>query len=63
MLGQHDATACVFSARRCGYCKSPTGQRQRTSVSFGLSARSLSCEDYQALIDRGWRRSGEPAYA
>lgn len=27
-------------------------------MSFGLSACSLTCEDYQLLINRGWRRSG-----
>ncbi|KAE9598739.1 hypothetical protein Lal_00022658 [Lupinus albus] len=38
----------------CGYCKSPN----RTSISHGLWARSLTVSDYQALLDRGWRRSG-----
>uniref|UniRef100_H2Y4K0 Arginyl-tRNA--protein transferase 1 n=2 Tax=Ciona savignyi TaxID=51511 RepID=H2Y4K0_CIOSA len=38
---------------KCGYCKSKT-----TSYSQGMWAHSLNVEDYQALIDRGWRRSG-----
>ncbi|XP_050094260.1 arginyl-tRNA--protein transferase 1 isoform X2 [Anopheles aquasalis] len=37
----------------CGYCS------QKSSChSEGLWAHRLSCEDYQDLIDRGWRRSG-----
>ncbi|MFS8013070.1 putative arginyltransferase [Helianthus anomalus] len=38
----------------CGYCKS----RSNTSIAHGLWARSLTVHDYQALLDRGWRRSG-----
>ncbi|CAA7040320.1 unnamed protein product [Microthlaspi erraticum] len=38
----------------CGYCKSSA----RSSISHGLSAETLTVSDYQALIDRGWRRSG-----
>ncbi|XP_073121150.1 arginyl-tRNA--protein transferase 1-like isoform X1 [Henckelia pumila] len=38
----------------CGYCKSGA----RTSISHGLWAQSLTVDDYQALLDRGWRRSG-----
>ncbi|XP_076820880.1 arginyl-tRNA--protein transferase 1-like isoform X2 [Clavelina lepadiformis] len=43
--------------RRCGYCK-------KTSCKFthGMWAHSLNVEDYQALIDRGWRRSGKYCY-
>lgn len=41
-----------------GYCK-PTN---KTSVSYGLLAKRLTCEDYQELIDRGWRRSGTFVY-
>uniref|UniRef100_A0A182F442 Arginyl-tRNA--protein transferase 1 n=1 Tax=Anopheles albimanus TaxID=7167 RepID=A0A182F442_ANOAL len=37
----------------CGYCS------QKSSChSDGMWAHRLSCEDYQDLIDRGWRRSG-----
>lgn len=42
---------------RCGYCKSSD-----TSVSQGMWAHYLTVEDYQDLIDRGWRRSGKYCY-
>ncbi|KAJ4978140.1 hypothetical protein NE237_008920 [Protea cynaroides] len=38
----------------CGYCKSGG----RTSVSNGLWAHSITVDNYQDLLDRGWRRSG-----
>ncbi|XP_050385481.1 arginyl-tRNA--protein transferase 1 isoform X2 [Argentina anserina] len=38
----------------CGYCKS----KARTSISHGLWAHSITINDYQDLLDRGWRRSG-----
>ncbi|XP_011876560.1 PREDICTED: arginyl-tRNA--protein transferase 1 isoform X1 [Vollenhovia emeryi] len=38
---------------RCGYCKNPN-----TNFSHGMWAHSLTVQDYQSLIDRGWRRSG-----
>ncbi|XP_069836356.1 arginyl-tRNA--protein transferase 1 isoform X2 [Dendropsophus ebraccatus] len=42
---------------RCGYCKSEAG-----NVSHGMWAHSLTVQDYQDLIDRGWRRSGKYVY-
>ncbi|XP_023248172.1 arginyl-tRNA--protein transferase 1 [Copidosoma floridanum] len=42
---------------RCGYCCNPN-----TSYSHGMSAHSLTVQDYQNLIDRGWRRSGTYCY-
>ncbi|GJQ72406.1 hypothetical protein Trydic_g3487 [Trypoxylus dichotomus] len=42
---------------RCGYCKSESG-----SISYGMWAESMTVHDYQALIDRGWRRSGRYCY-
>lgn len=42
----------------CGYC----GSKEDTSVSTYMSAVSLSVVDYQALLDRGWRRSGMLLY-
>ncbi|XP_006831480.1 PREDICTED: arginyl-tRNA--protein transferase 1 isoform X1 [Chrysochloris asiatica] len=42
---------------RCGYCKNESGSR-----SNGMWAHSLTVQDYQALIDRGWRRSGKYVY-
>ncbi|XP_014486231.1 PREDICTED: arginyl-tRNA--protein transferase 1 isoform X2 [Dinoponera quadriceps] len=42
---------------KCGYCKSPD-----TNFSHGIWAHSLTVQDYQSLIDRGWRRSGSYCY-
>ncbi|XP_047668359.1 arginyl-tRNA--protein transferase 1 isoform X8 [Tachysurus fulvidraco] len=42
---------------RCGYCKNATG-----NFSHGMWAHSLTVQDYQDLIDRGWRRSGKYVY-
>ncbi|KAM9618148.1 arginyl-tRNA--protein transferase 1 isoform 12-T12 [Trichechus inunguis] len=42
---------------RCGYCKNESG-----SLSSGMWAHSLTAQDYQDLIDRGWRRSGKYVY-
>lgn len=45
------------TGNRCGYCKSP-----ESSLSDGMWAHFLSCQDYQDLLDRGWRRSGKYCY-
>eukprot|EP01018_Ginkgo_biloba_P034162 Gb_29273 [translate_table: standard] len=42
----------------CGYCKS----NSRTSIAHGLLAYNLRVDDYQELLDRGWRRSGRFLY-
>ncbi|KAK2530683.1 Ate1 [Columba guinea] len=42
---------------RCGYCKSDTG-----NLSHGMWAHSMTVQDYQDLIDRGWRRCGKYVY-
>jgi len=42
----------------CGYC----GSKDDTSISLYMSAISLDVVDYQALLDRGWRRSGTLLY-
>ncbi|XP_053926853.1 arginyl-tRNA--protein transferase 1 isoform X5 [Cuculus canorus] len=42
---------------RCGYCRSDTG-----NLSHGMWAHSMTVQDYQDLIDRGWRRSGKYIY-
>ncbi|KAJ2363271.1 Arginyl-tRNA--protein transferase 1 [Coemansia sp. RSA 2611] len=42
---------------RCGYCGTPNG-----SQCFAARSRVLRCADYQALVDRGWRRSGTLLY-
>ncbi|CAM9705112.1 unnamed protein product [Scytosiphon promiscuus] len=49
---------CGTYRTKCGYCKRNT----KTSVSYGLLAKRLTCADYQDLIDRGWRRSGTFVY-
>uniref|UniRef100_A0A915IV94 N-end aminoacyl transferase N-terminal domain-containing protein n=1 Tax=Romanomermis culicivorax TaxID=13658 RepID=A0A915IV94_ROMCU len=38
------------SDSECGYCKAAV------KPSFGMWAHRLNVEDYQALLDRGWRR-------
>ncbi|KAH8418405.1 hypothetical protein KR222_008866 [Zaprionus bogoriensis] len=38
---------------KCGYCAGTDCSR-----SHGMHAYRLSCDDYQELIDRGWRRCG-----
>ncbi|KAJ7781367.1 arginine-tRNA-protein transferase [Mycena metata] len=52
------------SATTCGYC-SPPGKRSSAKSAVhaaGLRANQLSCEVYQKMIDRGWRRSGTWCY-
>ena len=66
-MGAPAASGAAFSvledrgrmATPCGYCNSAAGD---TSVCHGVWARRLSVEDYQALLDRGWRRSGHFLY-
>ncbi|KAL7749519.1 Arginyl-tRNA--protein transferase 1 [Sorochytrium milnesiophthora] len=48
-------------ASGCGYCGSRKAGED-TSHTYGAWAHFLTCEDYQALIDRGWRRSGHYMY-
>ena len=43
---------------KCGYCHVSTDGRR----SFGLTSRRMRVEDYQAMMDRGWRRSGDYYY-
>lgn len=42
---------------KCGYCG-----KEDTNFSHGMWAHTLSTQDYQDLIDRGWRRSGQYCY-
>ncbi|XP_033218993.1 arginyl-tRNA--protein transferase 1 [Belonocnema kinseyi] len=42
---------------KCGYCKGPN-----SSFSHGMWSHKLTVQDYQNLIDRGWRRSGSYCY-
>ncbi|KAJ2707754.1 Arginyl-tRNA--protein transferase 1 [Coemansia sp. IMI 203386] len=41
----------------CGYCKTVDG-----SGCYAMDATRLSCQNYQDMIDRGWRRSGGLLY-
>ena len=45
-------------ASSCGYCD----REGPTSKSHGMHAHACSVEDYQSLLDRGWRRSGSWMY-
>ncbi|ELW69721.1 Arginyl-tRNA--protein transferase 1 [Tupaia chinensis] len=45
------------SGYHCGYCDSEEGK-----ASCGMWAHSMTVQDYQDLIDRGWRRSGKYVY-
>jgi len=45
------------SGYKCGYCGS-----EDTNFSHGMWAHTLTTQDYQDLIDRGWRRSGQYCY-
>ena len=42
---------------RCGYCGS-----KDTNISNGMWTHQVTCQDYQDLIERGWRRSGKYCY-
>ncbi|XP_018535714.1 arginyl-tRNA--protein transferase 1 isoform X3 [Lates calcarifer] len=42
---------------RCGYCKNAIG-----NFSHGMWSHTMTVQDYQDLIDRGWRRSGKYVY-
>ena len=44
------------SPNHCGYCKGSG------SLSQGMLLESLTVQDYQDLLDRGWRRSGRYVY-
>ncbi|XP_076038356.1 arginyltransferase 1 isoform X2 [Oratosquilla oratoria] len=63
MAGEEDPSVSLVvytrdhSGYRCGYCKS-----QNSNFSHGMWAHELTVGDYQTLIDRGWRRSGQYCY-
>uniref|UniRef100_A0A671L9W9 Arginyl-tRNA--protein transferase 1 n=1 Tax=Sinocyclocheilus anshuiensis TaxID=1608454 RepID=A0A671L9W9_9TELE len=42
---------------RCGYCGNAGGK-----ASHGMWSHTMTVQDYQDLIDRGWRRSGKYVY-
>uniref|UniRef100_A0AAV2JKY4 Arginyl-tRNA--protein transferase 1 n=1 Tax=Knipowitschia caucasica TaxID=637954 RepID=A0AAV2JKY4_KNICA len=45
------------SGYQCGYCKNSVG-----NFSYGMWSHTMTVQDYQDLIDRGWRRSGKYVY-
>lgn len=45
------------TGHHCGYCGSDD-----TNISNGMWTHRLTCQDYQDLIERGWRRSGKYCY-
>jgi len=47
-----------INSNTCGYCASSS----YSSLSYGMHAKELRVEDYQDLIDLGWRRSGNWLY-
>ncbi|KAG9508845.1 NAD-dependent protein deacetylase Sirt6, partial [Fragariocoptes setiger] len=59
-LGQGSPTLVSFIGQarksRCGYCK------KSGSVSHGMMCDRLLVQDYQHLLDRGWRRCGNYLY-
>ncbi|CAN6472287.1 unnamed protein product [Victoria cruziana] len=54
--GTWESVITDYGSRRssCGYCRSGG----RTSLAHGLWTDSITVDDYQELLDRGWRRSG-----
>lgn len=53
LVEYHDVQSSI-----CGYCKSTS----RPSIAHGFLAYNLRVDDYQDLLDRGWRRSGKLLY-
>ena len=51
----HDAKG--VSDRDCGYCKEGSGLKN-----WGFRSHKMGVDDYQLLMDRGWRRSGSYYY-
>ncbi|XP_034096777.1 arginyl-tRNA--protein transferase 1 isoform X3 [Gymnodraco acuticeps] len=61
MAGNNSYTIVEYfggdSGYRCGYCKNDEG-----NFSHGMWSHTMTVQDYQDLIDRGWRRSGKYVY-
>ncbi|KAF2808685.1 uncharacterized protein BDZ99DRAFT_463584 [Mytilinidion resinicola] len=53
-----------YQAEDCGYCKdAPSGRRTKQSrACYYALSKKLTVDDYQELVDRGWRRSGTTLY-
>ncbi|KAF2141222.1 uncharacterized protein K452DRAFT_318885 [Aplosporella prunicola CBS 121167] len=50
-------TPLGYQSSSCGYCKN-----EDTSAAYYANTKELNVEHYQALVDRGWRRSGTLLY-
>jgi arginine-tRNA-protein transferase len=46
-----------YDKAECGYCK-----KKDTHVTCGLKAKKLTTNEYQEMMDRGWRRCGDYYY-
>nr|CAG4647050.1 EOG090X06AF [Megafenestra aurita] len=61
MTGKLSASVIEYfgsdGGHECGYCKGTD-----TNHSHGMWAHSMSIQDYEKLINRGWRRSGNYCY-
>ncbi|XP_068669267.1 arginyl-tRNA--protein transferase 2-like [Aristolochia californica] len=59
-IGRGESVVTDHGRRRssCGYCKSGG----YSSLSHGIWAHSITVDDYQELLDHGWRRSGSFLY-
>ncbi|XP_053397101.1 arginyl-tRNA--protein transferase 1-like isoform X2 [Mercenaria mercenaria] len=60
MAGQARTIVEYFAeheAYRCGYCGNSD-----TNYSHGMWAHTMTVQDYQDLLNRGWRRSGKYCY-
>ena len=47
-------------AESCGYCDGSKGKKGHKS--WGITTPKLTVNDYQKLMDRGWRRCGDYSY-
>jgi len=47
----------------CGYCKdSETGEKNKTSFSFGFVTKNYPADIYEKMMFNGWRRCGDYTY-
>ena len=59
---------CGSSTSPCGYCQGKRSallgdeRQDSSSKSYGILASSISASAYEALLYRGWRRSGQHLY-
>ena len=53
---------CGINAHECGYCKSESGPKTDSSISYGITADVMTVEDYESMMLLGWRRSGTYFY-